>query len=93
MLGALTLTPNALARLLRPFGIRSKKLRVGDSTPNGYELEHFQDAFGRYLPPAAERTGSTRTPEQVNDDKRLRDEATGTRGCDVPVEASPNPLD
>lgn len=45
------LTPQTLARLLRPFGVRPKTIRQGDQTPKGYALEDFQDAFTRYLPP------------------------------------------
>ena len=44
------LTPQALARLLRPFEVRPKTIRQGDQTPKGYALEDFQDSFNRYLP-------------------------------------------
>jgi hypothetical protein len=40
-----------LARRLKLFDVRPKKLRVGDRTANGYELSDFQDAFDRHLPP------------------------------------------
>ncbi len=36
--------------LLAPFGITPKTIRVGDSTPRGYELAQFDDTFSRYLP-------------------------------------------
>jgi hypothetical protein len=39
-----------LARLLKPYGIKPKSIRVGDGTPKGYTLEDLQDAFARYLP-------------------------------------------
>jgi hypothetical protein len=39
-----------LARLLRPYGIKPKSIRVGDATPKGYAFEDLQDAFARYLP-------------------------------------------
>jgi putative DNA primase/helicase len=44
------ITPNSLAGLLKPFGILPGTIRVGDTTPKGYQLAHFQDAFERYLP-------------------------------------------
>jgi hypothetical protein len=44
------LDPRRLARLLRPFGIKRKVVRIGASTPQGYPLEAFADAFTRYLP-------------------------------------------
>jgi DNA polymerase I len=47
------ITPQALARLLRPFGIRPDKWREGDRTVRGYALASFEDAFARYLPSGA----------------------------------------
>lgn len=44
------LTPRGLARLLKPFGILPKSIRLGTDTPKGYELRDFEDAFARYLP-------------------------------------------
>jgi hypothetical protein len=37
-----------LARLLRPFGIRSKVFRDGDSTPRGYEAAKLAECARRY---------------------------------------------
>lgn len=39
-----------VARLLRPFGITPSTVRIGEKTPNGYQLSQFEDAFDRYLP-------------------------------------------
>jgi hypothetical protein len=48
------LTDVTLAVLLRSYGIRSGSVRVEDgSTPKGYYLRSFQEAFARYLPPIA----------------------------------------
>jgi putative DNA primase/helicase len=44
------LTQNGLARLLRPFKIRSKTMRINEDRRNGYELNSFKDAFNRYIP-------------------------------------------
>jgi hypothetical protein len=44
------MTKVSLARMLKPYGIKSKKFRDGYSTKNGYDLDGFQDAFHRYLP-------------------------------------------
>ncbi len=47
-----------LSSRLRPFGIVSKSVRLDDgTTPKGYTLDNFRDAFARYLPPEG---GSTR---------------------------------
>lgn len=44
------LTQNGLARLLKPFGVKSKTMRIGENLRKGYELEGFGDAFKRYIP-------------------------------------------
>jgi len=44
------LTARQLARYLSGYGIKSKTVRFGDSTPKGFELSQFADAFARYLP-------------------------------------------
>jgi hypothetical protein len=42
------LTARGLARLLKPYGIRPKVLRIGDSTRRGYDRDDFVDAWSRY---------------------------------------------
>jgi uncharacterized protein DUF3631 len=44
------LTPNTLARLLRPFGIRPTTVRTRNGIAKGYKREDFGDAWLRYLP-------------------------------------------
>lgn len=44
-----------LARLLRPFGVKSKKLRIDDKTAQGYEIRSFKEPFLRYLPEKSEQ--------------------------------------
>jgi hypothetical protein len=44
------ITANGLARLLGPFGIKPGTIRTANSTPKGYQLAQFEDAFARYLP-------------------------------------------
>jgi len=47
------LTPRQLANLLSPYGIKSKTVRISEySTPKGYDLGQFADAFTRYRRPA-----------------------------------------
>ena len=60
------MTQRHLATLLKPFGIRSGTVRVGDATPKGYTLADFEDSFARYLSdfPSA-------TAPQVNDGQML----------------------
>lgn len=40
-----------MSRLLAPFKIKPKLIRIGPEVSRGYELESFTDAFDRYLPP------------------------------------------
>ena len=51
--GEKPLTKNKLSRLLEPFGIKSDSVRIGPSTPKGYYLRQFEDAFERYIPPVS----------------------------------------
>jgi hypothetical protein len=45
------MTPVQLARLLKPFGVSSRTVRLeGQGTLRGYVVEDFNDAFTRYLP-------------------------------------------
>jgi putative DNA primase/helicase len=80
------ITPNALARQLKPFDIKPDKLRFGTSTANGYERSWFDDAFARYLPspsdsPPANGTSGTALKSNENSKKANR-----TLGIDVPIE-------
>jgi len=43
------ITPRQLAKLLSGYGIKSKTVRFGKTTPKGYEAKQFTDAFARYL--------------------------------------------
>jgi hypothetical protein len=44
------LTPQRLAKLLHPFEIGSKQVRIGPTSLKGYEHPAFVDAWDRYLP-------------------------------------------
>ena len=41
---------HGVARLLKPFGIEPRMVRIGNDTVRGYVLDDFQGAFKRYLP-------------------------------------------
>jgi putative DNA primase/helicase len=43
------MSPNMLAKMLRPFGVRPRKFRAGPDTHRGYLLADFEDAWTRYL--------------------------------------------
>lgn len=38
------LTPNRLARMLRPFGVSTKPVRIGEGTPKGYVRKELEEA-------------------------------------------------
>jgi hypothetical protein len=46
------LDPRGLARLLKPYEVKSTTIRVGDKTPKGYRADDLRDAWARYLPPS-----------------------------------------
>jgi len=62
------ITGHGLARLLKPFGIRPKLLRIGAENGRGYELADFDDAFARYLPSAQDPPSGVLHPLQANND-------------------------
>jgi len=55
------LDKNRLAKLLRPYAIKPRGIRLDDgTTPRGYLQEDFLDAWSRYIPePATPATGAT----------------------------------
>ncbi len=49
------ITQRGLAKLLTPFGVKSKQVRIDDMTTlKGYTRESFLEAWARYLPPPVE---------------------------------------
>jgi 5S rRNA maturation endonuclease (ribonuclease M5) len=46
------LDARTLARLLKPYEVRPRTIRVGEETPKGYRAEDLRDAWARYLPPS-----------------------------------------
>jgi hypothetical protein len=46
------LDARGLARMLRPFKIKPRKVRVVDKVLRGYHVDSFEDAFARHLPEA-----------------------------------------
>jgi putative DNA primase/helicase len=62
------ITQSGLARLLKPFGIFSKTIRIDENTSKGYALEQFLDTFNRYLPTVPPiQSVTTSQPASVKD--------------------------
>jgi hypothetical protein len=54
-----------LAKMLKPWGISPKVVRVGDSSPRGYTADMFQDAWSRYVPGARPTSATSATSATV----------------------------
>jgi hypothetical protein len=44
------LSSRTLATLLKPYGIKSRNIKLGERRPKGFLREQFEDAWARYLP-------------------------------------------
>ena len=61
------LTANGLARLLKPFGIKSELIRDGEKVFRGYRKKMFTEAFKRYLASASPtQSVTTLQPNKIN---------------------------
>ena len=58
------LSPSALAKFLRPYGISPKTIRMDGETMKGYEWRDFVDAWERYLPDNQSPSASLDPPSQ-----------------------------
>jgi hypothetical protein len=63
------ISPRSLAKLLRPYGIKPKVVRVGAETPRGYDRDQLAEAWERYdashtqtPPPQAQQAQQTQHP-------------------------------
>jgi putative DNA primase/helicase len=83
------LTQNGLAHRLKPLGITSGTIRVGDKTPKGYTFKHLEEAFARYLP----EEGGSEPPQRHNADEMGTSEPfqSATRQPDVAVQKYEKP--
>ena len=69
-----------LAHILRPYGAKSKQVKMGGVNRRGYEKESFSDAWARYIPKEEKETETSPPPSRANDPTP----ATGaTGGWDV----------
>jgi Protein of unknown function (DUF3631) len=85
----------ALARLLRPFSIRPRSIRIDDiATPKGYLRDQFTDAWARYLP-SPEKPPQPQRPPQLNRIEPFQATAVATEAPQVlePPLEKPNKAD
>ncbi|WP_016856002.1 DUF3631 domain-containing protein [Halomonas smyrnensis] len=84
------ITDRQVAAKLVEFGIKSKRLRIGETNKRGYELADFKDAFQRYLSPGTPSPSGTM--EHSNENSQLDGFGSGTQGVDVPDGFDAKPL-
>lgn len=48
------MTANSLSRLLKPYKVKPKTIRINIERKKGYELKQFEEVFGRYLDKATQ---------------------------------------
>jgi len=65
------LSGQALSKLLRPFGIKTRTVRDVDARSRGYALEQFRDVFDRYLPPRGVPAGDKVTTARSSAERAL----------------------
>lgn len=76
-----------LAKMLKPFGVIPKKMRIGESTVRGYERQDFAEAWARYLPPEQRNNGTRNRnpgPDQAVPLFRSREDGGEEGASDVP---------
>ena len=78
------ITANQIARHLKPFGVKPKKMRIYNESVRGYERSQFDDAFDRYL------DGTVEHESKINE---LADGEAGTVPDHVPDQNYDNPLE
>jgi len=85
------LTTNSLARLLKPFKIRSKQIKKYGINKNGYVCSAFKETFKRYIPSTAD---PTTTPLQDNTGASFSDiqNSTDTKGVEFKKQPEPAPV-
>lgn len=78
------ISKTGVARILKPFGIKPKTIRLESGrTPRGYLLEQFNDTFSVYLPEGGIQSA---TPQQTFNINDLEDYQSATQVPDVALE-------
>jgi len=77
------ITSPQVARLLKPFSIRPRSVRIGSATPKGYHLTQFEDVFARYLP-AASQTATPPQQHQFGSETLISDRHIGNATAATP---------
>ncbi|GLZ13671.1 hypothetical protein Acsp04_39060 [Actinomadura sp. NBRC 104425] len=71
-------TPRDLAKMLKPYGVSSRKVKINGVALQGYRREHLHDAWSRYLPPRDDSPDGPGATQSDTDPPGQ--EGTGTSG-------------
>jgi Protein of unknown function (DUF3631) len=61
------LNARGLAQRLSQYGVKSKTVRIGESTPKGYAAADLWDAWQRYLPPSSPQEAATSATNETRE--------------------------
>lgn len=85
--------PRELARLLRPYEVRTMKVKVRGAALQGLRRDHLLDAWLRYLPPLPDHVEPPEPPEPSPStrEKQVPHENQGSGTSPAPVPEVPEP--
>jgi hypothetical protein len=87
------MTANSLSKLLEPYKIRTRNVRLGGTVAKGYHSAQFVDACSRYIRPTSEiPPGQSATPLHSNENRDLEPIQSATTGSGVAVQNAPKSL-
>jgi hypothetical protein len=85
------LNARGLAQRLRQYGVSSKGVRIGSTTPKGYGAEDFADAWERYVPVSRQRSATSATDDAPSPGQGVADDVADNP--DVADESATEPPD
>jgi putative DNA primase/helicase len=78
-----SLSTNQLAKLLSPFGVRPRTIRLGPSTAKGYRLLDLDDVFRRYLSSEPSQPEQARNGDSIDHSTNGNTpRVTDSQGCE-----------
>jgi len=85
------MTKASLARLLRPFKVKSQLIRIGQTVKRGFRREDFTEAWARYLVPSQDTPAQSVTTLQPSDGAGFSDFQNVTEDDGVTLENPEKP--
>jgi hypothetical protein len=77
------LDARGLAERLKPYGVRSRQVRIGEASLKGYRRDDLWDVWSRYLPPVFRNMGNmgNAAASDVSDVSHVSDDPQTCAGC------------